>query len=200
MCAYVKDGFKVKCLDKSNGKAISLFDYQILEIQSKEIKFLFYNVYRRGDCADAETDEILYRMNEFSAEYQHVVICGDFNANVFDSQRFSKLSVLGDYMHLTNDNCPTYVAGNFNPSLLDLMFTKNRNDLRHFCHFAAIGISNHDAICGIFNFYTTKKVVETYEIRNINNVSEDDVNNFAHAIDWSIFNYVRDIDEMINEL
>lgn len=200
VCAYIKDGLKVKCLEKSNGRTISLFDYQILEIQSKGIKFLFCNVYRRGDCADDETDEVLYRINEIGAGYEHVVICGDFNANVFDGQRYSKLDVLSNCMHLINDQCPTYIAGNFNPSQLDLMFSKNPNDVRRFCHFAAVGVSNHNAVCGIFNFFTTRRILRTYEIRNLNGVTEDEVNNFVISIDWSIFSYEGDIDEMIGSL
>lgn len=167
---------------------------------SKTTKFLFCNVYRRGDCEDVESNEILHRINELSTEYEHVVVCGDFNANRFDANRYSKLSRISNCMNLINDQCPTYIVGNFNPSQIDLMYTKNRGDVRCFCHFPAVGVSHHDAICGIFNFYTTRKVLKTYEIRNLNNITDGDVDNFVRTVDWSIFQPGADVDIMVNDL
>lgn len=162
VCAYIKSNLKAKYLEKSNGTQCSLIDYLILEISSTKTKFLFCNIYRHSDCPDIETNNIFNRINELSVEYLHVIICGDFNANKFNKNKYTKLNILSDYMHLANDDCPTYTAGNFNPSQLDLMFTKNINDVKHFGHFSAIGISHHQAIYGIINTYTTKKEFKTY--------------------------------------
>lgn len=139
------------------------------------------------------------RLNELSVDYEHVIICGDFNANKFDNNKYSKLWALSDYMNVVNDDCPTYIAENFNPSQLDLIFTKNTNDIKHFGHFPAIGISNHQAIYGIFNTFTTKKEVKTFKIRNFNNITESQIEDFASRTDWTLFSYNQNIDYMINQ-
>lgn len=113
-----------------------------------------------------------------SIEYDHVIVCGDFNANAFDAAKFSKLNIINDYMSLLNDTCPTYVAGNFHPSQLDLMFTKNKIDVKHFGHFPAVGTSNHQAIYCILNFFTTKGEIKSYSFRNFNDIDEQKVVKF----------------------
>lgn len=200
VCVYIKSEFEVKSIEKSNGGRISSFDYMILEVKNRSIKFLFCNLYRRGDCMDTETNEILNRIIELSMEYEHVVICGDFNANRFDVTKFSKLGALSACMALVNDNCPTYIAGSFNPSQLDLIFTKNLIDVKHFGHFPAAGVSNHQAIYCVLNFYTTKKKMKTYYFRNFSNIDEMQIAHFAEQIDWDIFSYGRGVDDMVNDL
>lgn len=198
VCAYIKNNLKAKCIEKSNGTQCSLIDYLILEIISPKTKFLFCNIYRHSDCSDIETNNVFNRINELSVEYLHVIICGDLNANKFDRNKYIKLHTLSDYMQLVNDDCPTYIAGNFNPSQLDLMFTKDKNDVKYFGHFSAIGISNHQAIYGIFITYTTKKEINTYKIRNFQNIDQSEINHFVETIDWNIFSINNGIDEMIN--
>lgn len=198
VCAYIHESFKAKYLDKSNGARYLLIDFLMLEVQSPRMKFLLCILYRHGDCSEAETNEVFHRINELSLKYQHVIVCGDFNANTFDRNKFSKLNVLSDHMHLINDECPTYIAGNFNPSQLDLFFGKNKHDFKHFGHFPALGISNHQAIFAVINTFTTKKEIKTYKFRNLNNIEEEKVQNFAESIDWSVFSYETNLDAMID--
>lgn len=100
------------------------------------------NLYRQGDCPEEESNRIFNLIIDLSVEYQHVIVCGDFNANRFDNSKYSKLHILSDYMSAINDCCPTYVVGNFNPSQLDLIFTKNKNDIKLFGHFPAMGMQH----------------------------------------------------------
>lgn len=200
VCVYVRENLKVKRIDMSNGSHYTLIDFSILEIQSARTKFLFCNLYRHGDCSDSETNELFNRIIELSVNYQHVVVCGDFNANSFDVNKYSKLNVLGDYMTKINDNCATYIAGQFNPSQLDLIFVKNLNDVKHFGHFPAIGISNHQAVYSVMNFFTTKGEIKTYKFRNYKIIDDETIHNFAHTIDWSFFEVHNNIDEMVNKL
>lgn len=75
VCAYIKREFTVKYIEKSNGKQLSLFDYMILEVKMKNVKFLFCNIYRHGDCIESETNGVLNRIVELSVEYEHVIVC-----------------------------------------------------------------------------------------------------------------------------
>lgn len=76
-------------------------------------------------------------------------------------------------MDVINDNCPTYVVGNFNPSQLDLIYTKNKNDIKQFGHFPAVGVSNHHATYTIINTFTTKREHKTYTFRNFSNIDNE---------------------------
>lgn len=194
VCTYIRKGIKAKCIEKSNGSKFTLIDYLILDIQSRNIKILFCNLYRHGNCPDIETDNVFNRINELSIDYEHVIVCGDINANSFDKNKHSKLHILTDYMHLMNDSCATYIAGNFNPSQLDLMFTKEMGDVKQYGHFSAIGISNHQAIYGILNTFTTKKIPTMYKIRNFKNIDNNEIKTFTESINWSFFSYNNEID------
>lgn len=61
-------------------------------------------------------------------------------------------------------------------------------------------LSNHHATYGIMNFYTTKKIIQTYKIRNFKNISEESINEFANSIHWNFFSYDRNIDIMIDRI
>lgn len=75
---------------------------------------------------------------------------------------------------------------------------KNTPDIKHFGHFPAIGVSNHQAIYTIMNSFTTKKEVKTYKFRNFNTLNEESIDFFANSIDWTIFSYESNIDSMID--
>lgn len=145
-------------------------------------------------------EEIFHRFNEISVEYKHVYLCGDFNANDFDEDKRKKIELLGDYFHLLNDHCPTYIAGNFNPSQLDLFFTKSEHEIKCFGHFPATGISNHSAIYIIANSFTTKKEIETYTFRNYSLINEDSVRNFVETTDMGLFTNITNVDDAIDKL
>lgn len=50
----------------------------------------------------------------------------------------------------------------------------------------------------IFNTYTTKKIVKTYQMRNLNDLDEDNVAQIASDIDWSrIYNQDNVNDKML---
>lgn len=90
------------------------------------------------------------------------------------------------------------MTGNFNPSLLDLFFTKNIIDVRSFGHSPAVGISNHSAVYAIFDTFTTRRVKNTYQIRNLNNIDVNNASTIANEIDWSEIYATNDVDEMMD--
>lgn len=185
VCVYVRRGLKITRIEKSNGNDFSSIDFIILEIQSSSTKLLFACIYRLGECPDNETDGVMHRINELSTEFEHSLVCGDLNANAFDKNKYAKLHVLTANLKRINDSCATYVVGDFNPSQLDLFFTGNEHSVKCFGHFPAIGISNHAAIYTILNTFTTKKKLNTFTIRNINDIDDLLVAQTAEAINWS---------------
>lgn len=153
VCMYVRNGLKIAHAEKSNGPNYKLLDFLFLEIQSRTSKFLVCSIYRRGDCTDEETGSVLNRINEISIDFEHVFVCGDFNANVFDKNKFRRLHMLTNNLTLMNDDCPTYIAGNFHPSQLDLFFTKNVNDWAlSGCRY----IKPQRNICDLYHIYNQK--------------------------------------------
>lgn len=183
-----------------NMDIIVISDYLFLEINSSSTKFYIdvCGLYRRGDCSDDETNRVFNKINELGINFEHVFICGDLNANTFDVGKFKKLKLLTDNLDIINDNCPTYIAGDFNPSQLDLIFAKNADDVRCFGHFSALEISNHNAIYAIFNTFTTQKINKTYQFRNLNSIDLDNAMNIAENIDWGEIYNTMDVDQMID--
>lgn len=175
VCIFIRNELKAKCIEKSNGLPYTLIDYLILEITTSNSKLLFCNLYRHGDCPDSQTNALFHRIIELGVNYNDIIVAGDFNANAIDHNKFRKLTLLSNFMSVVNDNCPTYVAGNFNPSQLDLIFMKNLKSIKSFGHFPALGISNYQAIYCIINSFTTKREIKTYHIRSFNNIEKENV-------------------------
>lgn len=98
-------------------------------------------------------------------------------------------------MHRINDECPTYVAGLFRPSQLDIFFIQK--DLINFGHFTAHGISNFAAIYGIYDILPPKKEKVTYHSRNFSKYNEQEVNEFALTTDWSLIFCPKNVEDKI---
>lgn len=52
-----------------------------------------------SDCTETETNSVFNRINEKSIDYSHVNICGDFNANEFDSNKCIKFHTIKHFGH-----------------------------------------------------------------------------------------------------
>lgn len=93
VCCYVRKELKVLRCEKSFKSNHTLIDFCILEIQSVNSKFLFCNIYRHNDNDDSSTNQVFERIIELSIEFKHAFVCGDFNANFFDTHKYAKLQI-----------------------------------------------------------------------------------------------------------
>lgn len=200
VCCYIRDNFKIIRAEKSSKSKYSLIDYLIIEIQSDRAKFLFCNFYRHHENPDSDTNEIFEHVVSLSLEYENVFICGDFNANYFEKTKYVKLQILSDSLVRINDDCPTYCAGKFAPSQLDLIFVKNQNSLIQFGHFPSLGVSNHHAIYAFFNLAVNKKKKREITMRNFTKYDEEGVKTFAQNIDWEQIERTESVDDKVRIL
>lgn len=73
VCAFVKESYKTKLIEKSNGSESKLLDYLLLEVHNGNSEFLIGTFYRHDSCDDMETQNTFGRVIELSLEYEHVM-------------------------------------------------------------------------------------------------------------------------------
>lgn len=200
VCMYVRNDLKFNVVERKSISKYTLIDYIIMEVIFDKYKFLFCNFYRHCDNPDNDTNEIFERVIEISQKYENVIICGDFNANFYDNAKYRKLQVISDAFVRINDDCPTYSAGDFAQSQIDYIFMKNANMTVDFGHFPAIGISNHQAIYGIFKVNIEKRKSREYVFRNFRKYDDDAVESFAQSINWNQIIDLQSVDSKIDAL
>ena len=200
VCCYIRNNLKAILVEKSSKSKYTLIDFLLVEIISNKSKFFFGNFYRHADNPQYDTNEIFEHVSALSLNYNDVFMCGDFNANYFDAQKYSKLQTLTDTLTRINDMCPTYHVGQFTPSQIDIIFAKNPTNVIQFGHFPAIGVSNHEAIYAIFRISVVRKEKRQIEMRNFNKFDQEEVDSFANNTDWSLIERGEDIDTKVNVL
>jgi hypothetical protein len=134
---------------------------------------------------------------DLSIKYEHVIITGDLNINLFDKKKTSLLSTLHHVFSICNDSCPTYTASHFVPSQIDIIYSKTTHRVISFDHFDSTGISNHQSLLLQYNILPNKLKQETYTFRSYNSVDVVDLNKEAESIDWYYLYTNEDIDEKI---
>lgn len=135
-------------------------EYLIVEIQdgcSKCIVACAYNPNR--NCSPQTFFSVL---SEFAVLYEHIIVCGDFNADLFknDSHAFQikdLASALG--LEIVNTNYPTRYAKNCTPSLLDLAIVSDISSVLIFDQLSLDCISDHDLLFCTYDINFTHTAV-----------------------------------------
>ena len=158
-------------------------------------KILVGSIYR-STSSTRENDEMLLkqmvRANEIAGD-NRILIMGDFNGpgiswDELDTKRGAKridremLDTVTDcfwYQHVKED---TWFR-NEQSSLLDLVFTKEENDVRNIVHLPPLGKSDHEMVTGDFVTEWRSKIVQKprrmYHKGNFNKINEE-----LALVDW----------------
>ena len=159
-------------------------------------KKILVGVIYRSTSSTRENDEMLLkqmvRANEIAGD-NRILIMGDFNGpgiswDELDTKRGAKridremLDTVTDcfwYQHVKED---TWFR-NEQSSLLDLVFTKEENDVRNIVHLPPLGKSDHEMVTGDFVTEWRSKIVQKprrmYHKGNFNKINEE-----LALVDW----------------
>lgn len=144
VAVYIKSTLKCKVVGASD---LSGVEYLIVEVHDGSAKCLVSCTYNPNRSCSPEP--FFTALSEYSVSYDHVIICGDFNADLLKSdlrafQIYDLASSLG--LQIVNSSNPTCFSINSTPSLLDLIIVSNPLSVLLFDQLSLDYISDHDLV------------------------------------------------------
>lgn len=196
VACYISSRLKAKVIESS--PAGSKMEYLFLEVALATCKILVGVIYRpEGDISDL--DQVL---TELVAQYENVVIVGDFNLNLLDSYiRSNTSSFFNDYgLSIHTNNLPTHFDTFHNSqSLLDFFLLSNPGAVEVSDQFWAPGISKHAFIFLSINL-PVRDSTPSFVFRDFKSVKPESLLTDAFLCDLSCMYNTANIDEQVHIL
>lgn len=184
--------------DENVGTGVSrtnYVEYIFIEILSSGRKLLVGCVYRpnhRINLAQFYKD-----LEDLSACYTDIVICGDFNCNILsDTSLVDNLLPLG--LEATNTAVPTHYTSSTN-TLLDLFFVNDLSKVLLYDQISASCFSKHDLIFLTYNFSTSSED-KTYTFRDFKNIDHEELYYNFTLINWNDIYQMPNVDDKLSFL
>ena len=197
---YLRSGVSYRLLHKSHHNANA--EFLFIEIDNRAgVKFAFGVVYNPPGNSHLEP---LYKcLTSITNDFDDCIITGDFNINLLLSTppalRFK------NFLLSINLSCPlsspTNFVSNCQPSLIDLILTKNTDGIRNFNQISIGSFTSHHAIIGSYAIAMAAGMQPmTKYHRNINKINKSDLIRDAAALDWDLIYSLANVDEQVKHL
>lgn len=187
ICMYIKTDLKCKLIYQTPGEYRSRPEFMFVEVSVLGEKCLLATVYRPPNIGYiTDFQDILENL---LPRYDHVVIMGDFNTNLLDTNENSTKQLTNIFkscnMTILNSNATHHVGTSH--TCLDLMITSNPDKILTYGQLSAPGLSNHDLIYAAYSLKCPKykpKIVTYRDFKNIdfNTFMTDAYNTAWHEI------------------
>jgi len=202
VAVYIKSSYQCRVITQSVSPMFRQQqpDFIILEVSLSNAKLLFACIYRppkAGHLGDFE--EALFPL---CAEYQYVVVAGDVNAHfgsslpcdINDSKHIFQL------LEICNLSLVPFAATYHTAtcdSSLDMISSACPDKLLHFSQFPACGLSAHDIIAAVFNFYSIKHTRITYTRRDFTNFNVEEFRKDVREAPWEGLLHMNDVNDKV---
>lgn len=194
----VKKNIKCKIIHRSstNGNEIRGTEFIFTEITINHIVICIVVIYRTNACLTNDTMRLFLKIIEITSNYNHVLIFGDFNINIVNGT--GSLKNLNDFFNVVNHFCATHKWPNAQPSLIDIILTKNLENIQCYSHYNLIPSTHHDLLCVSYKIKQSNLNQPTkFSYRNYNKIDPEQLMNEALQIDWSDCFNGNNIDKMV---
>jgi hypothetical protein len=183
ICIYVRRGLQCKVIYKSTTDCLEIL---LVEVVTNSCKLLVVLVYKPPSKPFVgELDHIL---GQFSSMYNDIVICGDFNCNLFKNSSNTKnlTDLLISHSLAICNNEPTYFYAD-SASLLDLIITNNKQKIKFFNQIS-VGFLDHDVLFWTYDISLCRSQ-ETW-FRDYKNINMFNLLSECASLRWDdLFNY-----------
>lgn len=173
----------------------NLVEYLFIEVLSSGSKMLVGCVYRPNKRVNLSY--FFSELENLTACYRDIVICGDFNANILVNS-FLVDNMVPFGLEPTNRVHPTHYTTTSN-SLIDLFFVSNLENVLLYDQISASCFSKHDLIFLTYNFQIQPEET-TYSYRDFHNIDFNSLYDNFSQIDWNSIYYLPNIDDKLSFL
>ena len=158
-------------------------EYIIIELAYKTCKMVVGVVYRPPKIG--KINEVFDEVAKLSATYEHIVLLGDFNADMLSDNAYSRqlTSILNSLNFSYLPLGPTHHSAN-SSTLLDLILVRSMDVVSNFGQSPASGLSRHDLIYCSLNLKSVKSGRRRTLIRDMKRFNRQDFIREALLADW----------------
>lgn len=169
---YLKKNLRYSILAKS--EANSEIDYLFLKLPKANL--VCGIVYKPPDVSVCKLRTVFEIIAELVATEPNVLLMGDFNVNILDSNS-SKCRFMVDQLNTLSfkivNSSPTRHLPGCTPSLIDLIMGNCTQNVNNVYQSSVGGISDHDLICIDYKFKNAKTPPENYWYRDYDKINVD---------------------------
>ena len=196
---YIRSDLQSKIISNSNPNYCRKPEYLLAEIVLEKKKILLGVVYRPPKIGRLnDIDEVIASTRH---KYDHIIITGDFNANLNANNNDSIL--LRNIFEANNLTIlplkPTHNILN-SSTWIDVMATNNPEKVKAHGQFPAPGISHHDILFLSYSLRVPKHKQKYIRCRNFNNINHDKFLEDARSLPWNEIEFTDDIDAKVDIL
>lgn len=181
---YIREHLKYQVILQSEPN--SAIEYLFVLLKFSAAKILLGVIYNPPPSIN-KINSIADTLRNLCAQYDHVILLGDFNINLLGSSNEKKrLTKLARSLHFEFlDLKPTCFSPiSPNGSLIDLILVKNRPLVGVFGQKAVPGISEHDLVFLAYKVRVPKQPLKVKYIKNYAAVDQDTLLSQAHSLSW----------------
>ena len=189
---YIKQSLKARVIGMSKNSKVEYLNVELGDSSCKVLVSCVYNPHRNNSLNDFFNEFV-----PFVTEYEHIVLCGDFNVNVLNIDNVSSdflNSVALTGLSIVNSVAPTRFGKNSPPSLLDMFLVSNKSIVNHFDQISFI--SDHDLIFSSFDIQLTHSTITTsFSFRNFKAIDFPSLYNELMSTDWQSCTLADTVDD-----
>ena len=195
---YVKDTLTAVACHKLNDVDMESSIWCLIQLESSE-NLLVGLCYRSPNTSTEENDDKLRRQIDSIKEVQnvsHLLLMGDFNFPEIDwinnrvkgsqdsePQRFFDL--IQDEFLVQHVSKPTRVRGNQKPSLIDLVISRDENEIDEIQYLAPLGCSDHEGLAWTYVTHSSLKTAKEGGLsQNYKKGDYKEIKKHFSNIDW----------------
>lgn len=193
---YCRTTLNCRIIDKSVNSDV---EYLILEVCDGGAKCIISCVYNPNKIFSPVP--FFDAFAQFAPVYEHIIVCGDFNANLLKAdsiscQLLNAVSATG--LAVMNSTYPTRYSPNDTPSLLDLLIVANPPKVLLLDQLPLDGISDHDLIFATYDIdFTHSTIPLTFQFRDYKAININSLGFHASCMPWDDCKYVPNVDEKL---
>ncbi|KAI5727884.1 hypothetical protein M8J77_008146 [Diaphorina citri] len=185
---YIRNDLTHKVLVRSTAASSQddkIIEFMAVELVVRSIKILLTVVYKPPKAN--QLDELYDLIVSVIPQYEHIILMGDFNINLLDSNssvatRFAE--TMTSYNLTVLPSAPTHHSPNHPSSLLDLSIVSRSEKVMMYEQIPAPGVSHHDLLLLSYSVKVPKYPPQMITYRNIKSINMDNFSEVLDGQDW----------------
>jgi hypothetical protein len=190
---YIKENYKYNLVYSTPPSFSNKPEFIIVEVKIFAVSILIVVLYRRPNGEGL--DEFFNILSQFTAKYNHCIVCGDFNMNIKNTTRRIK-QIIDNFADINLIHVPIWDTHHTATSdtTIDLCFVPSNVMIENKGKLPVPDLSMHDLLYFLYPLEVEHKTSPVQKFRNFSRVDNNILRGEAINIQWHGINLIANID------